>query len=154
MKSFADARARLEEMDQAALKALGRSEMTVKTYVPPLGFMLVVFVACCATYLAFSRRENFLPGAVVYEGLMLGYVPGFARFCYGIQPVLMGLMVSLHAGEAGWMAWERLGRHSVDVGSGLWWAWVGSTFIEGMGAFVRFDRLVREEEERKRKGRH
>ena len=50
--------------------------------------------------------------------------------------------------------------YRVREGSRVWWAWMGSVFIEGLGARWRFGRVVegerrrREEEKGKGKGEH
>ena len=106
------------------------------------------------TYVAFTRRAHFLPGDYFYETLGLGHVPGFARWCYDIQPVLMSLVVGIHTVEAGWLHRTRLSRHSVGTFSGVWWAWIVSAYCEGFGAKVRFDELVKEEEVKKQKQAH
>jgi hypothetical protein len=35
------------------------------------------------------------------------------------------------------MATGRLRKHSVNMQTGVWWQWLGSTFIEGFGSFKR-----------------
>ncbi len=156
LSSFSETRSRLISMDQVALDKLGRSSIVIDRYVPPRGFHLLVFMACVLTFAAFWRRANFEPGSLLYENL-LWRVPGFAAFCGKIQPWLFWPMVLLHATEAAWLDLKRLRRHEVERGTRLWWMWVGSMFIEGLGAKVRFDRLVeartREKEERKAKAK-
>ncbi|KAL9132074.1 MAG: hypothetical protein Q9217_000110 [Psora testacea] len=154
MESWADARLRTAAMDHAAMDALARSRITIKVYREPYGFMALVMSAVIMTFVCFANRGNFLPGSLFYDVLRLHAVPGFARFCYAIQPYLMALMVGIHLGEAMWMARTRLRRHSVPTGGRLWWTWVLSTFLEGVGSFVRFDGLVREEEEKLAKAKH
>lgn len=63
-------------------------------------------------------------------------------------------MVVLHLCEAAYMVRGRLERHSVRWLSGVWWLWAASAFLEGWGSFVRFDEVVREEEERREKVKH
>lgn len=155
MTSWADARPRVVDMDHAALSALNRSPITVKKYVPPnRAWMIVVMAALVSTYMAFTRRAHFLPGDYFYETFRLGNVPGFARWCYDIKPLLMVLVVGIHTVEAGWLHRTRLSRHSVGTFSGVWWAWVVSAYCEGYGAKVRFDELVKEEEVKKQKQAH
>ena len=154
LESWADARPRAVAMDHEAIAALERSPVTVKSYVAPHGFMLVVFIACVLTNISFCSRKNFIPGSLFYRNLRLDVVPGFAKFCYYIQPLIISIMVGLHAVEAWWIASGRLKKHSVPVGSPLWFRWVGSTSVEGVGAMIRFDRLVREEEEKRAKAKH
>lgn len=155
MASWADARPRVVDMDRAALSSLDRSPITVKRYVPPdRAWMIVLMAALLGTYVCFSRRANFLPGDVVYETLGLGHVAGFARWCYGIQPVLMVLIIGIHTVEAWWLNRTWLSRHSVGTFSRVWWAWIVSIYCEGFGAFLRFDELVKEEEYKKQKQAH
>ena len=68
--------------------------------------------------------------------------------------MLLGGMVVIHGSEAVHMARTRLEKHSVPLFSKLWWKWVVSTFFEGVGNFIRFDGIVREEEEKKMKAKH
>ena len=138
MDSWRDARERLVRMDKDAIQALGRSDITVKEYRRPRGFLAVVFVTCAVTFAAFCRKSSFLPGSYLYE-ILLKYFPGFASFCAKIQPILFYTMVALHTGEAITMANTKLRKHSVPVACRLWWAWVLSTFIEGVGAFQRYN---------------
>ncbi|KAI9863716.1 MAG: hypothetical protein M1830_006148 [Pleopsidium flavum] len=153
MKSWSEARERMVAMDQEALRGLGRSNITMKEYRRPRGFLAVVFVAAACTIVSFSRRSNFLPGSWLH-GSVLRHVPRFARFCYDIQPFLLYPVLAIHVGEALWMERSRLEKHNVRRFSRLWWKWVLSTFVEGVGAFMRFDRVVKEETERKEKARH
>lgn len=144
MDSWRDARERLVRMDKDAIQALGRSDITVKEYRRARGFLAVIFVTCAVTFAGFCRKSNFLPGSYLYE--VLKYFPGFASFCVKIQPIFFYTMVALHAGEAITMANTRLRKHSVPLACRLWWAWVLSTFIEGVGAFQRFDAIVKAKE--------
>lgn len=148
MQSLLDARHRIVDMYKYCLGKLGLSDITVTEYRAPRGFHAVVFALCLSTYVAFSRRSNFLPGSVLYS-LGLERVPRFAEFCYTIQPILLPLMVAIHVFEASYMAVRRLRPHRVPVLSGLWCTWVVSTFIEGFGAFQRFDAIVRRERAKK-----
>lgn len=153
LQSYSEARTRLIEMDNEARDALGLSDITVTMYRPPTGFYLVVFFAAGLTMLTFSRRSNFLPRSLLYDGL-LHYVPRFAGFCHMIQPLLLPVVLAIHFAEAARMATSRLRRHGVRRDGRLWWVWVASTFVEGYGAFMRFDDIVREERERKEKKGH
>lgn len=65
----------------------------------------------------------------------------------------MSLLV-LHMTEAVWMARRRLRKHSVPTFSRLWWKWFLSTFVEGVGAFIRFDRMVEAEKVKRANAKH
>ena len=153
MTSWSEARPRVVAMDGEAVAGLGASAITVKTYKPPRGFMSVVFVACLFGYLSLCRRANFEPGSLYYDTL-LKHVPSFARFCWTFQPLAFGVMVVVHAGETVWMVKSRLEKHTVRVFSRVWWMWVLSCYMEGVGSFVRFDECVREEKARREGMKH
>lgn len=153
MTSWSEARPRVVAMDAEAVAGRGLSDITVKKYKPPRGFMTATFVACALSYLAFCRRSNFEPGSVLYDAL-LKHVPSFAKFCRIIQPFLLGFMVVLHGGETVWMAKSRLEKHSVRMFSKVWWMWMLSCFVEGYGSGFRFDECVREEMARREGMKH
>ncbi len=154
LKSFSKARERMVAMDQETLRGLGRSNVTVKEYIPPNSVLgIATFVSAGTTMLCFSRRSNFLPGSLLYA-FILSYVPRYAQFCYDIQPWLFYVVVTIHLCEATWMARTRLRKHSVPMLSGLWWKWVLSTFIDGVGSFWRLDAMVKQEADRKAKAKH
>ena len=153
MTAWSEARPRVVDMDAEAAEGLGRSNVTVKRYKEPRGFMTVVMVACLLTYVAFSRRSNFTAGSMLYD-MLLWYVPRFSNFCWKVQPLVIYPMVVVHAGRAIYMERSRLRKHTVKMFCGIWWLWMVSTFVEGQGAFMRFDEAVRDEEERKAKAKH
>ncbi len=154
LKSLSEARGRMVAMDQETLHGLKRSNVTVKGYIPPNSVLgIATFVSAGLTVFCFSRRSNFLPGSLLYDSILI-YVPRFAQFCYDIQPYLFYAVVAIHICEASWMARTRLRMHSVPVLSGLWWKWVLSTFIDGVGSFMRLDKMVKQEADRKAKARH
>ena len=141
-------------MDQEATAALRRSPISVKKYKPPENaIQLLVFTAAALTFLAFARPANFLPGSLLYRAL-LWRTPAFAKWCYGIQPLVIAPMVLLHSWEAWYLERTRLRRHTVPRLSRVWWMWVLSTFVEGRGAYIRFDRIVKGEEEKRAKAKH
>jgi hypothetical protein len=135
--SWREARERLIAMDQDAVKALGRSPITVTTYTRPRSFFhIAVLVGCLLGYFSFTRKANFEPGSYLYD-LILRYVPALAAFAAPKAHMALAIMVAVHGTEAALMATTRLRKHSVPVGSSLWWKWVASTFVEGFGAFQR-----------------
>ena len=152
LKSWPEARERMV-MDQEAVRGLKRSNITVKEYKRPRGFLAVVFVTCATTFVCFSRRSNFLPGTFLYDSI-LRHVPRFAKFCYDVQPYVFYPMLAIHLTEATWMERTRLEKFNVPRFSKLWWQWLLSTFIEGVGAFMRFDRVVQEEGTKKETRKH
>ncbi|OJK02730.1 hypothetical protein ASPACDRAFT_40045 [Aspergillus aculeatus ATCC 16872] len=155
LQSFSETRARLVAMHKECLERLNLSDIKITTYrVPSRPGDILAFLICLSGILAFSRRENLLPGGWVYEGLRLEtgwwWPQGFAGFCARMQPAVLAFTLVVHAFEASVLAYTRLRRHGVALGSRVWWAWVLSTLIEGFQGFKRFDRLVREEEAKKK----
>ncbi|RAH73400.1 DUF2470 domain-containing protein [Aspergillus aculeatinus CBS 121060] len=155
LQSFSETRARLVAMHKECLERLDLSDIKITAYrVPSRPGDILAFLICLSGILAFSRRENLLPGGWVCEGLRLEtgwwWPQGFAGFCARMQPAVLAFTLVVHAFEASVLAYTRLRRHGVALGSRVWWAWVLSTLIEGFQGFKRFDRLVREEEAKKK----
>ncbi|KAI4177431.1 MAG: hypothetical protein LQ343_000412 [Gyalolechia ehrenbergii] len=58
MTTWSEARTRFAEIDAQAVAGLGRWSITVKRYERPRGFLAVVFVTCCLTYLVFPKSMD------------------------------------------------------------------------------------------------
>ena len=153
LRVWKEVRERVVKMDQDALAGLGRSSIVIKEYDPPKGFQLVVFVAAAMTFMAFCRRRNFLPGSWLYDTLLHNSTT-FAEWMRKIQPLLFPFMITLHSSEAIWMDMFRLQKHGVLRFSPLWFLWISSNWIEGYGAILRFDNLVRREQAAKDNVKH
>ncbi|KAI4162122.1 MAG: hypothetical protein LQ342_004292 [Letrouitia transgressa] len=153
MNAWSDARSRFAALDAEAVAGLDRSDITVKKYKRPRGWMAawLVYVTVCTC--SFSTRANFLPGSMLYD-FVLGHVDGFARFCYTVQPLVLSTIVICHSAEAVYMDQSRLQKHSVPRFGSLWWKWMASALTEGFPSFRRFDSVVKEEKERKANAKH
>lgn len=137
LSTYQEVRERVVQMDQESIKGLNRSPVTIKEYLPPKKPVHVItLVASFLTLLMYSRQENLFPGSAPYEAIFK-HVPQFAEFAAKIRPYVLSLMLAIHGSEAILMT-IRLEKHSVPLFSRLWWAWVVSNFIEGVGAFQRF----------------
>jgi len=137
MSSFKETRERLIKMDQESLTGLGRSPITIKEYRPPKSFLhIITFIACFLTFITLSRKENMLPGSIPYEAVFK-HVPKFTSFVISIRLLVLYPMLVIHVTEVFFMT-RKLEKHSVPLLSTLWWAWVISNFIEGVGAFQRY----------------
>ncbi|KAF2268183.1 integral membrane protein-like protein [Lojkania enalia] len=148
--SLREARERLVKLDQDCLKGLGRSDIRIAKYIPPYTkpFHFVNFSVCLLTYLAFWRPANFKPGSLLFDYLLFRY-PAFSSFCLTIQPYLFTIMCAIHAFESTQMV-KKLEKHNLLMDEGIWWAWVGSCFVEGVTSFWRLDGLI--EDKTKEKG--
>lgn len=153
MTSWSEARHRVVAMDAEAVAGLNRSNITVKKYVKPSG-PVILFACFTLTVLGvFSRRENFQPGSLVYDGILV-YAPGFARFCLQVRPLVLFMIISIHSAEALYFHTSKLRKHTVPTFSAPWWKWMVSALVEGFPAFIRFNRIVEEEERRRANAKH
>ncbi|KAJ8114365.1 hypothetical protein OPT61_g3740 [Boeremia exigua] len=154
MKSLREARERLVQMDKNTLQILGRSDITVTTYVPPyikLGH-LFNFTQCSLTLLLLPRGANFRPGSLLYDSLLF-MVPAFARFVLQVRWIVLLLMLAIHIVESFIMA-NKVKRHGLSSTDAVWWLWVGSSFVEGVTAFWRLDGLIAEKQQAKDAKKH
>lgn len=143
MQSFADARSRVVAMHKECLEKKGLSDIMITGYRAPRGGHAVAFALCASVYILFSRRANFLPGSLVYDSLM-HKVPTLAAYCHDFQPLAFFGFLGIHLMESGLLALTRLRKHRVPFMSGVWFAWVISTVVEGMTAWQRIDWMVKE----------
>lgn len=141
MTSWADARAVAVRMDREAKHGLGLDPVTVTRYIPPMGTHLVVFVAAGLTVLSIVFRGWIVPGTVVWEVLQQWF-PGGAAWFLTLNGWVAWPMLVVHVAEAVFMA-RKVRRYGVGLGSALWWKWVGSNAIEGVGAVWRFNAEVK-----------
>ncbi|KAG9887851.1 hypothetical protein KCV05_g11370, partial [Aureobasidium melanogenum] len=150
MSSFREARERLVQMDKECIEALDRSDITIKEFIAPTGLYLVLFVIVSTTLVAFRTRTNFESGSFISA-----MVPkSFARFCWTIQPFIWYGMLAIHGAETWYMARGRLRKHNINIRSRVWWLWTATTFIEGVGAYNRFDNMVHKKRAEKDKQKH
>ncbi|KAI4253088.1 MAG: hypothetical protein L6R42_007707 [Xanthoria sp. 1 TBL-2021] len=156
METYTSARTRLADMDAAACTALGLSPITLKKYIPPRGLHLAIFITVVLELLIFALL-SFLPPSTVHT--LFSYIPSaygeqIAGFAYAVRPWVLGLIIGIHPLEAWYMDRTRLQRYNVARFGKLWWMWMGSTVVEGWGAFMRVDGWVRGEEERRAGVKH
>ncbi len=157
MSSFSEARERMVAMDNESLKGLGLSDITVTTYRLPRGYHWAVLFATTISFISFSRPELTDPrhGGFLYDFWSVnGCAPQLAQLAHTLQPYTFAAMVVIHTSEAVYLARTRLRKHGVKAGGALWYAWMVSCFLEGFGAFQRFDGIVEEKEEQKSMKKH
>ncbi|OJJ39557.1 hypothetical protein ASPWEDRAFT_37360 [Aspergillus wentii DTO 134E9] len=145
MKTFSDARSRVVAMHKECLQKLGISDIIIKEYRAPRGAGAVTFAICLAILLGYPRQTDFQPGSILYDTIGLANIPSVAEFLYSFQPLLFPLVLGAHLLETTLFAFLRLKPHGVTFLSGVWFAWIVSTLIEGGGAWMRFGKMVKKE---------
>ncbi|KAI9847378.1 MAG: hypothetical protein M1837_002566 [Sclerophora amabilis] len=153
LQSWSDVRPRVVKMDEDAMTGLGRSDITIREYKAPKGFHAVVFALVVLTVILNSRRQNFLPGSYLYDKI-LHHFPGTTEFLRMLQAPILFIIFVVHISEATWFDRSRLVKHNIPRLSRLWWTWIISNLVEGVGSFQRFDRLVARKQEEKDQARH
>ncbi|KAF1991350.1 hypothetical protein K402DRAFT_345956 [Aulographum hederae CBS 113979] len=133
MSSWREARERLVAMDQETLKALSRSDITVKEYLPPKGFGAVVFAACATVFILLPREQTTAPGSLVDR-----LAPALASYARRFRLHILLPLAFLHSVECLLFVFTRLRKHTVPAMSLLWWKWTLSAFVEGIGSFQRY----------------
>ncbi|KAH7392635.1 integral membrane protein-like protein [Pyrenochaeta sp. MPI-SDFR-AT-0127] len=154
MKSLREARERLVQMDKDTLQALGRSDISIQEYIPPTAKLghLLNFTQCLLAYLLLPRPANFRPGSLLYDTVLFRYPP-FANFNAQFGWIVFAVMLPIHLFETHLMV-KKLTRHGRGLADGVWWKWVGSTFVEGVTAFWRLDGLIEEKRREKDAKKH
>lgn len=137
-------------MDKECLEALGRSDITVKDFVPPTGLYALVFAMIATTFVCYSQRRWFERNGLVEH--LLGQK--FAAFSWTIQPTVFYGMIAIHGAELAYFIPNYLQKHSVNVRSALFWKWAFFVFVEGQFAYKRFNDLVQRKIEEKQRQKH
>lgn len=142
LKTLSEARARVVAMHREALTRLGLSDVKVTEYRLPLGRDGVALLTSLALYAFFSTRSHFEPGATGFVPSLLS--EGARRVCYSVQPFVNPGIFITHVFEAAAFSVLRLKVHRVPLFSGVWWAWMGTTLLEGVFSWRRFADVVRD----------
>ena len=157
LASFSAARERLVAMHNECLSALKLSDTVVTTYRPPTKWwewgagIMVFFILTTFPFRASLHPDS---GGLISQGWSLrGLVPWLAKLAWRVAPLVLPLVWVIHVAEVGWWMLPRLRRHGVELGSAVWWCWMVDCFLEGGGAWLRFDKLVKEMEVSKVKGK-
>ncbi|KAF1939175.1 integral membrane protein-like protein [Clathrospora elynae] len=154
MKSLREARERVVQMDKDALQILGRSNISITTYIPPYTRPghLWNFTQCSLAFLLLPRPANFQPGSLLYDTVLFR-VPGFVNLVAQIGWIVFAIMLPIHVAETGIMA-RKLARHGCTFLDGVWWKWMGSCFVEGITSFWRLDGLIEEKKRENEAKKH
>jgi hypothetical protein len=154
MKSWSEARMRTVEMDREARAALDISPISITAYEPPKSpAHLTVFGLCVFTFVVFVIRNRIVEGTWFYDNVLPWY-PGGPKWFLWIAKVIALPVLGIHLGEAYWLDRSRLRKHGVERGTALWYKWIASCFIEGMGCFQRIDATVKRKTLEAEKAKH
>jgi len=154
MTSWSEARIRTVEMDRDSRAALDISHTKITEYEPPSSPLhIAIFVSCVFTFVMFATNQWITPGTWFYD-TALPWFPGGPKVFLGLVRTIALPVVGIHALEAYMLDQKKLRKYGVERGSGLWWKWIGSCFIEGFACFQRIDAMVRTKEKEAEKMKH
>src|SRR2546429_2746779 len=140
MTSFFEAPERLNKVDQDTRSALGTNDIHITEYRSPRGFDLVVFLLCLLTFVSFTLRLFIQPDSPFFVKYIQDNT--LTRIIFKIHGRIFWPMLTIHSVEAFWFERSMLLKHGVARASLLWWKWTVNSFIEGVGVYKRFNKLV------------
>jgi hypothetical protein len=154
LTSWSDARVRTVEMDRISREALDISSIRITEYEPPKSvFHITMFALCLFTFVIFTTRQWIVDGTWFYD-TALPWFPGGPKWFLGISKAIALPVLGIHLVEAYMLDRTRLRKYGVERGSGLWWKWIFSSFIEGFPSFHRIDATVKRKEREVEKAKH
>lgn len=148
LKSWGEAQPRLVEMMAVARKALGLSDITISTYVPPRPADWVIFFAVTFYFVSAAGLPWIVPGSTPWD-LLQSFFPGGAPLFRWLVKAIFVPVVGIHVVECYLLDRLRLSRHGVERWSTTWLLWEGSCFLEGLMVWRRFDALVATKQKQK-----
>ncbi|KAK4453053.1 hypothetical protein QBC34DRAFT_478799 [Podospora aff. communis PSN243] len=127
--------------------------LVVDEYLAPQGKDWIAFGGVCAYWVSYFLVKGGLikEGGALWEGLEMVFPGGAGGFEWLVEAILV-LVVGIHVVEMWWFDRTRAAKYGVRRGSGVWLLWMGSVFLEGVGAFWRFDGIVRRKVKAAKKG--
>jgi len=140
MKSYRDARERMASMAKEACAAYGVSEYVINKYSNPP--FVSIFVACSFLFslYAFASPENFAKGHWIRKYGLLN-IALFADFLEKYSKQVGVFLVALHLGEVAIFWRTRIWKYHMKSKRARA-LWSVDCFLEGFGAFKRFDDMV------------
>ncbi|KAK5085405.1 hypothetical protein LTS08_003131 [Lithohypha guttulata] len=161
MKHLGEARERLVAMHKECLQKLDMAEFKVDKFVlpnKPWQWALQIFSLMCFVLFTLYPAKAFLPEAGTLASKIYsvgGIVPGLARLTASIKDFVLIGMFAIHSAETGHMAQTRMKKYWVPAFSRTWWMWEAAVAVGGVAGMWRFDDMVKEmEEERRKSGKH
>ncbi|PHH83336.1 hypothetical protein CDD82_2088 [Ophiocordyceps australis] len=140
LTSWADAKTRIIHMDTVARANLGISNIYISHFEKPRGIGLVFFIAVAFFLLTSFSTPWIVPGTRAWSILEAYFPGGPAVFCQ-LHGLLIVPVIGIHITECFFFD-RKLRRHGIERWSGLWYLWISSCFMEGVGAFWRLDSII------------
>ncbi|KAF7882527.1 uncharacterized protein EAF02_005890 [Botrytis sinoallii] len=149
MTSYADARPRFVAMDSECRDALNISPYTITRYEPPKTFLhRLIFGLCLITMVVFVTKSHIVPGTLFYDNVLPWFPGGPETFLWISNKIAMPTF-AIHVMEVIWMDRSRLMKYNIERGSSMWWKWMTSCLIEGLGSFARIDAMIKQQKKEK-----
>ncbi|KAF7946329.1 hypothetical protein EAE96_009328 [Botrytis aclada] len=149
MSSYADARSRFVAMDSECRDGLNISPYTITRYEPPKTFAhRLVFGLCLTTAVIFTTKSHIVPGTFPYDNVLPWFPGGPETFLWITDKIALPTL-AIHVVEVIWMDRSRLRKYNIERGSSMWWKWMASCLIEGIGSFARIDAMIKQQEKEK-----
>ncbi|KPI39069.1 uncharacterized protein AB675_4673 [Cyphellophora attinorum] len=156
--NLSGARERLVSMHNTCLTALNLSDIVITEYRHPTkwwewsaGFMVLLILLTFPFRSHIHPDSNSLISKIWSVG---GLAPWHAKLAYVLAPLVLPAVWIIHVGEVVGCMLPRLRKYGVEAGSRVWWCWMGDCFLEGGGAWLRVDGMVREAGEKKAQQKH
>jgi len=140
MKSYRDARERMASMAKEACAACGVSEYVINKYSAPRFINIVIGCAFLFGLFAFSSSEHFARGHWIRKYGLLN-IAVFADFLKKYNKQVGLFVVSVHLTEVAIFWRTRIWKYHMKSGKARA-LWSVDCFLEGFGAFKRFDEMV------------
>ena len=156
MKTYLEARERTVEMHHASLSALGKSDIVMDEYLLPNSVLGILTPVLCTWAVYFLSIPSHLQpgGSWFHDRLLQPYFPAPLTSLIKSYPMAILLaIVAIHVAETAYFIRARLPKFNVRPGSRVWWLWVATVFLSGWPAVMRFDKEIKEREDKKGKGK-
>ncbi|SZF03620.1 unnamed protein product [Blumeria hordei] len=157
MNTWTEVRTRMVEMDTLAREALDVSNIYITNYLPPKKLIhKTVFGTCLFTFVNFAlawRKSIIVSGTYYYDKILIWF-PGGPEMFLKVANMITLPVIAIHLAEAYYLDRSRLRRHGIHRGTKVWYLWILSCFVEGIGCFQRFDAEVRRKKDLAAKAKH
>ncbi|KAG6149875.1 hypothetical protein E4U28_006437 [Claviceps purpurea] len=153
LQSWTQVRQRVVEMDAVARDGLGISDIYMDRFYMPDLLGSLVMIGVGSYFISALCLPWIKPGLFLWGLLDMHFPWGAETFRWLVKMIFLPVL-GIHILEPLYFDMSRLRKHGVDRGSGLWWMWIVSCFLEGFTAFKRFDRVIASRKAEKEAKKH